>query len=48
MKVLITGSGGQVGLELIRALGRAGHDVVATDVKPRPDGVAPAVPLITM
>jgi nucleoside-diphosphate-sugar epimerase len=48
MKVLITGSGGQVGLELIRALGRAGHEVVATDVKPRPDGVAPAVPWLEL
>jgi len=38
MKVLITGSGGQVGLELIRTLVAKGHEVVATDVRPRPDG----------
>ncbi len=34
MKVLITGAGGQIGRELIVALARQGHSVVATDVRP--------------
>ncbi|HTM21519.1 MAG TPA: NAD-dependent epimerase/dehydratase family protein [Kofleriaceae bacterium] len=32
MKVLVTGSGGQIGLEVVSALLRGGHDVVATDL----------------
>jgi nucleoside-diphosphate-sugar epimerase len=32
VKVLVTGSGGQIGLEVVGALLRAGHDVVATDL----------------
>ena len=43
MRVLLTGAGGQVGLELIAALRARGDDVVATDVKPRPDGLDSAV-----
>ena len=44
MKILITGSGGQVGLELIRALAARGHTVEGSDVRARPDGVDPSVP----
>ena len=36
MKVLLTGAGGQIGHDLIGALVGAGHDVVATDLQPRP------------
>ena len=36
MKVLLTGAGGQIGHDLIGALVAAGHQVVATDVQPRP------------
>jgi threonine 3-dehydrogenase len=32
VKVLVTGSGGQIGLEVVATLLRAGHDVVATDL----------------
>ncbi len=32
MKVLVTGSGGQIGHEIIAALVRTGHEVVATDL----------------
>jgi threonine 3-dehydrogenase len=44
MKILITGSGGQVGLELIEALAARGHTVEGSDVRPRPDGVDSNVP----
>jgi len=37
MRVLITGSGGQVGLELISFLLGRDHEVVASDVVPKPD-----------
>lgn len=40
MKFLITGAGGQVGIELIADLRRRGHTVVGTDVAPRPALVA--------
>lgn len=36
MKILLTGAGGQIGHDLIGALVAAGHDVVATDLAPRP------------
>lgn len=48
MHILITGSGGQVGLELIRALTARGHRVTATDLKGRPDGVAADVPWLPL
>ncbi len=46
MRCLITGAGGQVGLELLRALASAGHEVHASDVSNRPpaDELAPDVP----
>ena len=43
MKFLITGAGGQVGIELIADLRRRGHSVVGTDVAPRPALVSPDV-----
>lgn len=39
-KILVTGAGGQVGLELLRYLHARGDEVHATDVAPRPKGVA--------
>ncbi len=36
MKILLTGAGGQIGSDLITALGAQGHRLVATDLKPRP------------
>src|SRR5258706_9692826 len=36
MKILITGAGGQIGHDLIGALVTAGHEVVSTDLAPRP------------
>lgn len=36
MRILVTGAGGQVGLDLIRALLERGHEVHASDVSPRP------------
>ena len=36
MKVLLTGAGGQIGHDLIGALVTAGHEVVSTDLAPRP------------
>lgn len=40
MKILVTGAGGQVGLDLIAHLRQAGHEVHGSDVAPRPaDGV---------
>jgi nucleoside-diphosphate-sugar epimerase len=44
MKVLLTGAGGQVGIELIAELRRRGHTVVGTDVASRPATVAEDVP----
>lgn len=36
MKILLTGAGGQIGADLVTALSAAGHELVATDLKPRP------------
>ncbi len=36
MKILLTGAGGQIGHDLIGALIAQGHDVVSTDLAPRP------------
>ena len=41
MRVLITGSGGMLGSAIHPAFVRAGHDVVATDLMPRPVGDLP-------
>ena len=35
MKILLTGAGGQIGADLITALVAQGHQLVATDLKPR-------------
>ena len=43
MKVLITGAGGQIGHDLIGALVAKGHQVVSTDLAPRPPSHAHAV-----
>jgi threonine 3-dehydrogenase len=42
MKILITGAGGQIGHDLIGALVSAGHEVVSTDLAPRPPSHAHA------
>ncbi|HEY1811969.1 MAG TPA: NAD-dependent epimerase/dehydratase family protein [Kofleriaceae bacterium] len=42
MKILITGAGGQIGHDLIGALVAAGHDLVSTDLAPRPPSHAHA------
>jgi len=42
MKILITGAGGQIGHDLIGALIAAGHEVVSTDLAPRPPSHAHA------
>ena len=42
MKILITGAGGQIGHDLIGALVAAGHEVVSTDLAPRPPSHAHA------
>lgn len=42
MKILITGAGGQIGHDLIGALVAGGHDVVSTDLAPRPPSHAHA------
>lgn len=36
MRIFVTGAGGQVGLDLIRTLTAAGHEVHGSDVRPRP------------
>lgn len=40
MRTLVTGAGGQVGLDLIRALLEQGDEVHATDISPRPAAAA--------
>ena len=42
MKILLTGAGGQIGHDLIGALVAGGHDVVSTDLAPRPPSHAHA------
>jgi len=42
VKILITGAGGQIGHDLIGALVAAGHQVVSTDLAPRPPSHAHA------
>jgi threonine 3-dehydrogenase len=42
MKILITGAGGQIGHDLIGALIAAGHELVSTDLAPRPPSHAHA------
>jgi threonine 3-dehydrogenase len=42
MKILITGAGGQIGHDLIGALVAAGHELVSTDLAPRPPSHAHA------
>jgi threonine 3-dehydrogenase len=45
MRILVTGSGGQVGLDLIAVLGERGHEVHGSDLAPRPAaGLAASVP----
>src|SRR6266480_1970219 len=43
MKVLLTGAGGQIGHDLIGALVSKGHQVVSTDLAPRPPSHAHAI-----
>jgi threonine 3-dehydrogenase len=40
MRILVTGSAGQVGLDLIAALGERGHEVHGSDLAPRPNAGA--------
>jgi threonine 3-dehydrogenase len=42
MKVLLTGAGGQIGHDLIGALVSQGHEVISTDLAPRPPSHAHA------
>src|SRR3954465_11847661 len=42
MKILLTGAGGQIGHDLIGALVAAGHEVISTDLAPRPPSHAHA------
>jgi threonine 3-dehydrogenase len=42
MKILLTGAGGQIGHDLIGALAAGGHDVISTDLAPRPPSHAHA------
>jgi len=42
MKILLTGAGGQIGHDLIGALVARGHEVVSTDLAPRPPSHAHA------
>jgi threonine 3-dehydrogenase len=42
MRILITGAGGQIGHDLIGALIAAGHELVSTDLAPRPPSHAHA------
>ncbi|HTE53464.1 MAG TPA: NAD-dependent epimerase/dehydratase family protein [Kofleriaceae bacterium] len=42
MRILITGAGGQIGGDLVHALARREHEIIATDVAVKPDRVEPA------
>lgn len=42
MKILLTGAGGQIGHDLIGALSASGHEVISTDLAPRPPSHAHA------
>jgi len=42
MKILLTGAGGQIGHDLIGALAAAGHEVISSDLAPRPPSHAHA------
>ena len=42
MKILLTGAGGQIGHDLIGALTASGHEVISTDLAPRPPSHAHA------
>ena len=42
MKILLTGAGGQIGHDLIGALSDSGHEVISTDLAPRPPSHAHA------
>ena len=42
MKILLTGAGGQIGHDLIGTLSASGHDVISTDLAPRPPSHAHA------
>jgi threonine 3-dehydrogenase len=42
MKILLTGAGGQIGHDLIGTLAASGHEVVSTDLAPRPPSHAHA------
>ncbi|MEZ4450277.1 MAG: NAD-dependent epimerase/dehydratase family protein [Nannocystaceae bacterium] len=44
MKILVTGAGGQVGLDLINLLLARGHEVHGSDVNPRPAAAPDALP----
>ena len=44
MKILLTGAGGQVGLDLISRLLDGGDEVHASDVAPRPAAAPPGRP----
>lgn len=42
MRILITGAGGQIGGDLVHALARRDHEIIATDVAVKPDRVEAA------
>src|SRR5215208_1395528 len=42
MKILLTGAGGQIGHDLIGALSAYAHEVISTDLAPRPPSHAHA------
>jgi threonine 3-dehydrogenase len=46
MRILITGAGGQIGGDLVHALARRDHEIIATDVAVKPDRVE-AAPNVT-
>ena len=44
MRILVTGAAGKLGSETVAALGRAGHEVRATDLRYRGDLAVRVVP----